>query len=66
VTKRQPADEEQQTDEKEPTSSEDGAPVSSVVDHPKALEAGVAGNEQPDDVLIVSWDGPDDVSNPKK
>ena len=44
--------------EKEPVSS-------NTENHPKALEAGVAGNQEPD-VIIVGWDGPDDVDNPKK
>ena len=54
----QPADEKQFTDEN------GDAPVKGVVDHPKALEAGI--NDPGADIIIVDWDGPDDVMNPKK
>ena len=58
--------EKQSIDEKQPASSGNDAPVTNGMDdHPKALEAGVAGVES-SDVIIVTWDGPDDVLNPKK
>ena len=54
--------EKQTIDEKEPITSKNGIDTEN---HPKALEAGVAGTQEPD-VIIVGWDGPDDVNNPKK
>ena len=54
--------ERQKIDEKEPITSKSGIDTEN---HPKALEAGVAGTQEPD-VIVVGWDGPDDVDNPKK